>query len=179
MPALIRKKIEKNGEQYKEEVHEEERREIRDLLEREGGITQRLPPQVELILAMKYVFELGIPLELIPVNTIIEIDAESPLPEPGSIFQNAVKKILELIQNNVIMIEGEDDEYLTDESSFSDEDSIFELEGGNIQITHQIRTVPSPNNSNEIALRIPAMFTTINFNLRNLDAIGDMTGDFI
>jgi hypothetical protein len=175
LPIAIRKNIEKNGEEYKEEVHEAERQEILELLERERTITERLPPQVELMLAMKYVFELGIPLHMIPSSVVIEIDAESPLPDPGSIFQNAVKRILTLIQTHVVYVgEEENDSFgdsdsgdtLDDDLTYSEEESLFELEGDDLQIIHQIQTIPAPGNRNEISLRIPAMFTTINFNLR-------------
>lgn len=181
LPIDVRKQIEKNGAEYKEQVHEEERQEVLEMLEREHSIIERLPPQAELILAMKYVFELGVPLQLIPESVVIEIDAESPLPEPGSIFQNAVRKILNLIQTHVISA-GENDSYDSCDScegcdhydsdddilTRSDEESLFELEGDDLQITHQVRTVPAPGNRNEISLRIPAMFTTINFNIREL-----------
>jgi len=194
LPLAVRTKIEKNGEDYKEQVHEEERQEILELLEREGRITERIPPHVELMLAMKYVFELGIPLQMIPPSVIIELDTDSPLPDPGSIFQNAVKKILHLIETHVLTKDVEEDDssgdcdgddchdgccdddsdcYTTDELGdiTSDDESLFDLEGDDLQITHQVQIVPAPGqgNRNHVSLRIPAMFTTITFNIRDFD----------
>lgn len=171
IPDELRKKIEKNGEVYKEEVCEEERRELLEYLERENSITQRLPPNVELLLALKYVAELGVPVCLIPSDVTIEIDVDSPLPEPGSIFQNAVKKILELIQNHVIEINEDDECDSCYELTLSEEESLedFNFEGDDIHITRRIRTTHFPDNDGEIALRIPAMHTTISFNFEDLD----------
>lgn len=163
LPAKIINKIRENGEKYEEEIERENEQAFLEMMREEGALaSSRLPPQMELVLALKYVFQLGIPIYFIPMETILELDPSSPLPAPGSIFQNAVKHILESISQRVNSVVEEDDydetESSTDEEP-TDEDNPFHMEGDDLQIVHRVRTV-LPRRTGTIS--------TINFRIATL-----------
>lgn len=193
-PKSVKDQIIANGAKYEEEQAVEYEAYIREMNEREREQLQtlenmpvRLPPQMELILALKYVFQLGIPVSLIPIETILELDPSSPLPDPGSIFQNAVRHILSTIQQRTGVSpeedDGEDAEGGLDdpEELILDEDDVspFQLEGENLQIVHRVRTVPSrefirnnPRATAETVLRsVASLFATMSFQIANLPGI--------
>lgn len=175
LPANIRRKIEENGKKYREEQIDEERAQILEMIEREQDYNNsvRLPPQIELILALKYVFELGIPVSLIPTDITLEIDPHSPLPAPGSIFQNGVRKIIETIQNRNELNVSEDDlelecEFEGEENDCSENED-FDFEGEDLQIVHRVRTIPYSRgrNTGEYGRNL-TLFNTMTFQISQL-----------
>ena len=186
LPKSVKDKIDENSRKYREETEQQEEADFRRMIEEEGHggmLLQpvRLPPHVELILALKYVFQLGIPISLIPIETVLEIDPQSPLPDPGSIFQNTVKHLMTAIQHRSALSTEEDDETLGDEYN-SDEELIldeegedpFVFEGEDLQIVHRVRTVPARDHNGRYyspaeSLRAAAgLFSTASFQIANL-----------
>ena len=165
LPTKITKKITENGEKYEDEIEQENERAFLEMIREEGSFaSMRIPPHMELVLALKYVFQLGIPISLIPIETVIELDPDSPLPSPGSIFQNAVKRILESISQRVNTVEEDDssNEYSTEtEEEPTDEENPFHMEGDDLQIVHRVRTV-FPRN------RGAGIINSLNFRIANI-----------
>lgn len=166
LPQRIKRQITANAAKYKKETQEEEERQIMELVNNEN---QRLPPQMEVILAMKYVFDLGIPLCLIPAEISIELDPETPLPSPGYIFHTTVKKIIDSVRDNT-NIPGEEDGSF--ENSEGSEDDSFSFEGEDLQIIHRVRTIPvSGRRARAIASTLPELFGTVAFNLSDIPSV--------
>ncbi len=153
LDSNTKEKIEKKGAEYLEEVREAQNQEFFQNLERERALENlplRLPPQAEIMLALKYVVQLGIPVSLIPTDILLELNLGSPLPAQGSIFQNTVRYLMDVIRQNAEgreasgspLILGDDGavEESDDDSSSTDD---FEIEGNNLQIIHRIRTILS------------------------------------
>ena len=179
LPDNIRLIIEENTKRVKAENVEEEHREIMEMIHN-GAATDRPPPQMELIMAMRYIYELGVPPHLIPGSITLEIDPENPLPYLGYIFQNAVAHILEHIQNTYICqccgaeveeIDDFDDGSLDladgsdPEEEIEDEDNPFALEGEDLRVVHSIRTVPRlPTSARQPGERVRARVTRSIFN---------------
>lgn len=182
LPDSIRLTINSNSEKLKAENLEEQLQADRAFIEdlaRQGG-TVRPPPQMELLMAMRYIFELGIPPSLIPGGITLEIDPESPLPHPGFIFQNAVANIIEHIQSRVRDITEEDGEdAVFDNDNEDDENSSddpFELEGDDLRVIHSIQTIPLLPQNRQPGERIRArvdrsVFNTMRFVVSDLPAL--------
>lgn len=184
LPKSVKDKIDENSKKYREEIEQQEERDFQRMIEEEGGMMLqpvRLPPHIELILALKYVFQLGIPISLIPTETVLEIDPQSPLPDPGSIFQNTVKHLIQSIQHRSALTAEEDDESLGEDSPGEEEiildedgEDPFVFEGEDLQIVHRVRTVPARDQngryySSEESLRaVAGLFSTARFQIANL-----------
>jgi hypothetical protein len=174
LPKSVKGKIDENERKYKQETNEQEEREFREMIESEAMSYQavRLPPQIEIILAMKYIVELGIPVSMIPIDTILELDPQSPLPDPGSIFQNTVKLLIEVIQKRTLSTTEEDDPVENDEDELvlDGDENPFEFEGEDLQIVHTVRTVPMRGISYSRSLFEAArsLFSTMSFQIANL-----------
>ena len=173
LPNDVKLAIEKNGKDYKKEQEEENEQEFMRMIE--SSPIYRIPPQMEIFLAMRYLMQLGIPLSLIPLRVNLELDPESPLPAPGSIFQNTVTRMIMDIKRNLDNHPEEDDgpdsEYSGSEDYDSEEDNYpFRLEGEDLRTVHSVRTTPSPNpRSMEIARTTPMLFNTMNVILSDLE----------
>lgn len=185
LPTNVAAKIRENGRQYAQE-QSEERDQLARMIQREinGEALSRIPPQMEALLGLRYLYQLGIPAHRIPTTTDIELDPESPLPAPGSIFQVMVSRIISEIQQQAASHPEEEDvsdpenEDFSDYTSDSDEDEIFRLEGHNPdRIRHTIRTVPAPNpRSLSLAHQVPAIFNTISIDLSEMDQMPGLDG---
>ncbi len=197
LPDSIRITIEENSRRVEAENIEEEHREILDMIgNAAAAAANRPPPQMELVMAMRYIYELGVPPHLIPGSITLEIDPESPLPFVGYIFQNAVAHMLEYIQNTYICqccgaevdpdaedIEEEIDisgeELEQPEREFSeDEDNPFALEGEDLRVVHSIRTIPLLPTGRRPGERVRArisrsIFNTMRFVISDLPALTD------
>ena len=176
LPDKIKNGILANSQKYAQEQDATRTEEFMEMMRSEMGSHQnmRMPPQMEIFLAMRYLYELGIPVSRIPSHVELTIDPESPLPIPGSIFQNTVTKIIEAIQNQIENSVEEDDSpdelVDSDESTESDEENPFYLEGQDLRrISHSIRTVPIPNpRAMSIARQVPMLFNTMSVVLSEL-----------
>ena len=198
LPKKVADKITENGKKYQEEKDEQDERDFQRMMEEEGGMLLqpvRLPPQIELMLALKYVVQLGIPVSLIPIETVLEIDPMSPLPAPGSIFQNTVRRLIENIQQRSADAIVEDDAVEGEEENEEivldmDSDDPFEFEGEDLQIVHRVRTVPSRDRNGiyysplDAIRAAAALFSTMSFQITDLpditqeDLINLGMGDF-
>lgn len=160
LSSEILNEINKNSEKYENEKLEDERREILNMLDQEFT-TRRPPPQVEIIVALRYLYELGIPPFLIPETIKIHIDPSMALPAPGFIFQNTVKEIVNHIHLNSEL-------EISDDEDCSDEDVNDE--------THTVRkilTVPiipdHPPAERQRSYVDRSIFNTISFHIENLE----------
>jgi hypothetical protein len=160
----ISSEINKNSEKYENEKLEDERREILNMLDQEFN-TRRPPPQVEIIVALRYLYELGVPPFLIPRTITIHIDPSMALPAPGFIFQNTVKEIV-----NHIHLNSELD--ISDDEDFSDENSDEKSENETHSV-YKILTVPIiPDQEPTERSRSYVdrnIFNTISFHIENLE----------
>lgn len=193
LPDNIRLIIEENTKRVEAENVEEEHREIMEMIHNgTAAAADRPPPQMELIMAMRYIYELGVPPHLIPGSITLEIDPESPLPYLGYIFQNAVAHILEHIQNTYIcqccgaeveeiddFDDGSlelDDPSIDPEEEIEDEDNPFALEGEDLRVVHSIRTVPRLPVGRQPGERVRArvarsIFSTMRFVISDLPSL--------
>lgn len=137
---------------------------------------QIIPPQVSMMLALRYVYELGIPPQMIPTSITLELDPSSPLPPPNYIFSQTVTRLITSIKQNLLNSEKDIDE--CDEGLFEqnqinlhieDNDNPFEFEE---DIIHSIQTIPIIPTSRPDTLRRPLvprdMFNIMRFNILNL-----------
>lgn len=128
LPKELENKILSNQTDYARERVEAEREEImRMIIDELGHVPTRVPPQIEVFAAIRYVMLLGIPSYRIPRNVRLELDPDSPLPVEGSIFDNTVRHLIEEIQKN-IKTQPEEDE--SQESSSEDEYESTDDESG-------------------------------------------------
>lgn len=180
LPASIKSQIDENAKKYRQETEEQEERELAEMLENEGMMFQpvRLPPQMEVILALKYLVQLGIPVSMIPMDTVLELDPQSPLPDPGSIFQNTVKRLIETIQERTSISAVEEDGTPISEDEeeiiLDDDEDPFEFEGQDLQIVHRVRTIPLRSETGAfpfVAQALRALFSTMSFQIANLPDI--------
>jgi len=104
LPVEVKRKIEHNGKEYEKEKIEDERREIIEHERRRGG--GRQPIELEIIMALKYLSEIGFPDHIIPEHVTMEVDPNSPPPPPGTIF----KTIINLICNELRLQDDSPDE---------------------------------------------------------------------
>lgn len=176
-PPNIKDSIENNAKKYEEEKIEEERREILSMLDQE--FDRRPPPQMEIVVALRYLYELGIPPFLIPETITIHIDPTSALPTPGFIFQNTVREIL-----NHIHMHSETADIFEEDGSVdgSFEDSEEEFERNPIYKILTVPITPEQNPSPEdrpISYVDRRIFNTISFNVENVEISQELYDLFV
>jgi len=178
LPNHIKQTILDNSKKYKEEQINEEHEMLQRAFQQELASSEynyRIPPQMEIVMAMRYLYELGIPPSRIPSGIELTIDPESPLPDPGSIFQVAVRRMIDVIQRQVDEpVEEEDcsEPEVSGSETEDDEENPFLLEGLNPhRISHTVRTSPIPG-VRSIAQEVPMLFNTMRVILSELDALG-------
>ncbi|HMP28323.1 MAG TPA: RING-H2 finger protein [Saprospiraceae bacterium] len=176
LPADVKVAIENNREDYEVEIQAEEEQQFREMMQNE--IQQDPPPQLAIMLALRYVHQLGIPVHIIPQSISLEIDPGSPLPPAVYIFNQAVLQMMKCIQTTYL--KNEDDIQETDSpleiiyneiGDDIDDDQPFDFEGEGI--VHRIRTVPMrntqpPNGAQRRSMVRREIFNTMNLNVENL-----------
>lgn len=190
LPDSVKLKIEENAKKLAAENLEEQLRADREFMENlalEHHI--RPPPQMELFMALRYLFELGICPSLIPGGLTLEIDPESPLPPAGFIFQNAVANIIEHIQSRIRDRVSEEDDskdgFEDDLDALStDEEDPFQMEGDDLRVVHSIQTVPLLPQNRQPGERIRArvdrsVFNTMRFVISDLPPLTEEDFDLI
>jgi hypothetical protein len=177
LPKKVGETISSNGRIYAQEQEDAQRRDIMQMIQNETSqeVFARLPPQMEFMLAMRYLQQLGIPPSRIPSRGLLEIDPESPLPPPGTIFRTAVSRMVDEIQRRTETY-LEEDGFASSSSSDTDsddEENPFNLEGDDLRIRHSVRTIPSPNPmALSLAGQIPELFNTMSVLLSDLGRMG-------
>jgi hypothetical protein len=169
LPKEVATSIETNAEAYRRERDEEERRAIMQMLARERATrATRPPPQLEVITALRYIYDLGIPTSQIPTEIEIHIDPESPLPPPGVMFETTVNELVRTIRAN-LTVEPEED----DSEGMSDDDDTTDDDAGANSTIHRIRTIPiyasdvTTTSGTQRSRNSPLLFTA-SFNIPNL-----------
>ena len=188
LPSDLDRKIDGNVTAYREERDAEEQRQILEQLM--GAI--RPMPNIEVLLALKYLESLAIPQQFIPQHVRISINPQAPLPEPGVIYNAIIAKTVEvlhldeeerrtlhtsplpetnephidihMIQNRTI------EEDLSGEAEDEDIDyEEYDHEEADVPILRTVRTVPLPDNEAAQAIRVnPLMFTVFQFLLDDI-----------
>ena len=178
LPPGVADGILAKGREFVRETEEERSREFMRELREEMSMTDeqtRIPPQLEILMALRYLCELGIPPSRIPSRVNLEIDPESPLPTSGSIFQTTINRIIDIIQRQVDEPPKEEDSSgsdaeISEDESDDDEENPFRMEGQNFGMRHYVRTTPAPNPiALAIARRIPMLFNVMSINLQPND----------
>jgi hypothetical protein len=145
LPPDVRLAIESNRDEYAVERQAEEEQQFREMMQNE--VHQDPPPQLAIMLALRYVHQLGIPAHIIPQSISLEINPGSPLPPAVYIFNQAVIQMMKCIQDTYLKTEGviqerdSDLEIIYEEMGDDiDDDEPFDFEGEGI--VHRIRTIP-------------------------------------
>lgn len=190
LPDDVSEAIYKNGIKYREEQIEVEEDEIFRMIRDEDLGDLSIPPHMEIVLAMEYLYRLGIPPSRIPRHVDLGMNPGSSLPDPGSLFQVTVGKIIETIQKEEVPAEEEDFPEDPDDSQSDEEsdDNPFGFEGSSnplnmnfaemgstlrtLNFTSQdpmmrsVRTFPFPNSIQD---NFHMMFGTLRFLLGDED----------
>lgn len=122
----IKEKILENITKYKNILVEEDARNVQRQIEN----SQRIPLNVEVTLALKFLVENGIPLRYIPSKIIIK---KSSCMQPGILFTSILTKILVNVVNDIQDFEDDDSDggthteesHLEDEYPFEEEDVYY------------------------------------------------------
>lgn len=173
LPGDVEVEIEKNADAYRQERDEEERRAIMQMIARERATSMaRPPPQLEVITALRYIYDLGVPTSQIPTEIEIHIDPESPLPPPGVMFETTVRELVQSIRRNLVVEPEEDDSLCSsDDDSTCASDDQSDPPDTNPTI-HRIRTIPiyasDIGASRERQARHSPLLFTASFNIPDL-----------
>lgn len=97
LPIFIREQIRKNRKQHQHEREEEDMREAQSYYDQQAA---KISPQVQILLALAYLRDLGIPYERIP-NVELILDPRIPYPCRGSIFSMVVSNVYRLLTQEV------------------------------------------------------------------------------
>ena len=171
LPISVKKKIKENYENYQREKEEEDREEILNMLRGRDQI--RLPPQIELLIALRYLCENGIPAQQIPQDINLYIDPESPLPSVGSIYDTTISRILDYIQSTIEEDDTPQETQLEENVPEEyNEDEPFYFEGGDV--LHRIRTVPALHTSISASREVMALFNTMIFTISDLPPLDEL-----
>lgn len=169
LPQDIKSIIESNRVEYAEERQVEEEAEIRDMYQNQ--VLQEPPPQIAIMLALRYVHQLGIPTHIIPNEISLEVDPGSPLPPTIFIFNQAVLQIMKCIQDTYLKGEGDVQEadspleiVYNELGDDIDDDHPFDFEGEGI--IHRIQTTPM--RSTHVGQRRSLVRRDV-FNIMNVD----------
>lgn len=139
-PPRLKEKIKKNSLNLRDDLESQDRRRLIEAQERNAEVLSRLsmflqpPPEAEIISAMQYLRENGIPLRYIPQGINIRVSKNQPKPIPGVLFSTLVDKVLKSIQEDISSEELEIEENSDDnENPFYDENEILETLSRNVK----------------------------------------------
>ncbi len=177
LPTDLKTKIDANATAYRQERDEEEQHEIMNAIMQQMSHSMRPTPNVEIIMALKYLEELGVPHSMIPQHVRIRVDPRFPMPPPGAIFRGLIGKAIEMLH-----LEPEDfeDDIGDNEPHFEirimdreiSDDEEFELEGDEVDLLRSAQTEPIASPASIAAARTrPQLFTTLQFSLADIPHI--------
>lgn len=133
-PPNLKKLIEKNSAARASELVEEDRQ---NLLQQQETLFSRMaiymqpPPNIEIMSALQYLRERGVPLKYIPQNVRISVQRGQPRILPGVLFTAIVGQVMERVQkdlgNGELYDDSEDEDVEYEEDPFSQENDELEI----------------------------------------------------
>lgn len=141
-PETIKEAIEKNIIKYKEDLEREDRDNIlRTINENYSSIISNLPtistPQLEIVYALSYLVDNGIPLRYIPEVVSVTLYSNQPKPQPGFFFGVVVDAIIKKITEGIFEENEEDEENEEEddeEDPFLEENILYEDVKRNVRV---------------------------------------------
>lgn len=135
-PDVVKEAIDKNIIKYKDQVEKEERDTIlREINENYSSVVSNLPhlptPQLEIISALTYLIDNGIPLRYIPEVVSVTFYTGQPRPQLGFFFGVIIDLITKKINDD---LEGDYDEDDDDEDPFLEENITLENTMRNVRV---------------------------------------------
>lgn len=104
-PKNIHDSIVKNERERRDEIELDDRRALQNALQNTISPPQAVPSepplQLEVIAALQYLRDQGIPLRYIPVNIVVKVPRNSPRPPEGVIFSVILNHILCQISKDI------------------------------------------------------------------------------
>ena len=99
-----------------------------------GLLSAQTPSQIEVISAMQFLRNEGIPLSYIPTNIHISVPRDLPRLSPGTLFYAIVGHVMEKINQDLQFGNAEEPEPFDHEEDNDDEENPFEWEDENLSI---------------------------------------------
>ena len=161
LPAKSRNKIYANAVVYRDQQELENREAARALVDTTPTASRSThPPALEVVQAMRELYEFGIPDCIIP-DVRITVDPESPSLPAGTVYRDTLWLMMQFIEEEFgLRLDGPDDD--EDEDPFEDEE----------ETTHKIFTVPiNTPEAFRLARQNRTVFNVMSFRISQLPPI--------
>ena len=170
------RKITLNAKQRAEQLEMENLEAARRYASQHSETRVQMLLQMEILLALKYLYAIGIPESRMPREIDLQIDPTSPAPTEGSMFNRIVSRVLEMIQNEISdepeEIDVGGDALPSIPEAEDDEEYPFSFERDAPLEATVIRTSPiSTPAAMRAAREVPFLWNTIRFRLSEMDEI--------